>query len=157
MSLQSCDHICPDSKVHGANMGPTWGRQDPGGPHVGHVKLAIWVVSHIRVLWLGFQMNFFLSIIGSLNYVFFQKMLGYIRPNCKPYFYKKSDKCVLMNLDIFFWHLFTYAHIPNVYFLIIPLCFTYHDTLRRQGVTEQITWKSNLNNRLLIFNGGFGY
>ena len=23
----------PDSKVYGANMGPTWGRQDPGGPH----------------------------------------------------------------------------------------------------------------------------
>ena len=23
-------------------MGPTWGRQDPGGPHVAHVKLAIW-------------------------------------------------------------------------------------------------------------------
>ena len=23
----------PDSKVHGANMGPIWGRQDPGGPH----------------------------------------------------------------------------------------------------------------------------
>ena len=23
-------------------MGPTWGRQDPGGPHVGHVKLAVW-------------------------------------------------------------------------------------------------------------------
>ena len=32
----------PDSKVHGANIGPTWGRQDPGGPHVGHVvNLAI--------------------------------------------------------------------------------------------------------------------
>ena len=25
----------PDSKVHGANMGPNWGRQDPGGPHDG--------------------------------------------------------------------------------------------------------------------------
>ena len=25
----------PDSKIHGANMGPIWGRQDPGGPHVG--------------------------------------------------------------------------------------------------------------------------
>ena len=24
----------PDSKVHGANMGPIWGQQDPGGPHV---------------------------------------------------------------------------------------------------------------------------
>ena len=23
----------PDSKVHGANMGPIWGRHDPGGPH----------------------------------------------------------------------------------------------------------------------------
>ena len=29
----------PDSKVHGANMGPTWGRQDPGGPHVGPMNL----------------------------------------------------------------------------------------------------------------------
>ena len=24
-----------DNKVHGANMGPIWVRQDPGGPHVG--------------------------------------------------------------------------------------------------------------------------
>ena len=40
-------HICmeviiPDRKVHGANMGPIWGRQDPGGPHVGPMNLAIW-------------------------------------------------------------------------------------------------------------------
>ena len=32
----------PDSKVHGANMGPIWGRQDPGGLHVGPVNFAIW-------------------------------------------------------------------------------------------------------------------
>ena len=32
----------PDSKVHGANMGPIWGRQDPGGPHVGPRIFAIW-------------------------------------------------------------------------------------------------------------------
>ena len=31
----------PDSKVHGANMGPAWGRQDLGGPHVGPMNLAI--------------------------------------------------------------------------------------------------------------------
>ena len=24
-------------------MGPSWGRQDPGGPHVGHIKFVIWV------------------------------------------------------------------------------------------------------------------
>ena len=34
----------PDSKVHGANMGPICGRQDPGGTHVGTTNLAIWVV-----------------------------------------------------------------------------------------------------------------
>ena len=32
----------PDSKVHGANMGPIWGRLGPGGPHVGPMNLAIW-------------------------------------------------------------------------------------------------------------------
>ena len=32
----------PDSKVHGANMGPIWGRQDPGGTHVGPMNFAIW-------------------------------------------------------------------------------------------------------------------
>ena len=26
--------MSPDSKVHGANLGPIWSRQDPGGPQV---------------------------------------------------------------------------------------------------------------------------
>ena len=34
--------IDPDSKIHGANVGPTWGQKDPGGPHVGHMNFAIW-------------------------------------------------------------------------------------------------------------------
>ena len=33
----------PDSKVRGANMAPIWGRQDPGGSHVGPMNFAIWV------------------------------------------------------------------------------------------------------------------
>ena len=35
-------HNIPDSKVHGTNMGPIWGRQDPGGPHSGPMKFAVW-------------------------------------------------------------------------------------------------------------------
>ena len=31
----------PHSNVHGAYMGPTWGQQDPGGPHVGPMNIAI--------------------------------------------------------------------------------------------------------------------
>ena len=36
----------PDSKVHGDNMGPIWGRQDPGGPHAGPINFAIWECKH---------------------------------------------------------------------------------------------------------------
>ena len=32
---------CPDSKVHGASMGPTWVLSAPGGPHMGPMNLAI--------------------------------------------------------------------------------------------------------------------
>ena len=53
----------PDSKVHGANMGPTWGQQDPGGPHVGHVNLAIWDIL-IHKLQLIFINHAFNSTIG---------------------------------------------------------------------------------------------
>ena len=31
----------PDSKVHGPNMGPIWGQQDPGEPHVGPMNFTI--------------------------------------------------------------------------------------------------------------------
>ena len=42
---KNSDILIPDSKVYGASMGPNWGRQDPGGPHVGPMDLAIWVFS----------------------------------------------------------------------------------------------------------------
>ena len=31
----------PDNKVHGANVGPIWGRQDAGEPQVGPMNFAI--------------------------------------------------------------------------------------------------------------------
>ena len=34
----------PDSKVHGANIGPIRGRQDPCWPHVGPMNFVIWVL-----------------------------------------------------------------------------------------------------------------
>ena len=37
----------PDSKVHGANLGPIWGRQDPSGPHVGPMNFATWVITQV--------------------------------------------------------------------------------------------------------------
>ena len=34
----------PDNKINRANMGPIWGRQDSGGPHVCPMNFAILVV-----------------------------------------------------------------------------------------------------------------
>ena len=45
--LMLLTHEVPDSKVNGANTGPTWGRQDPVGPHVGHINLVIWGASKL--------------------------------------------------------------------------------------------------------------
>ena len=39
-SIASVDAF-PDSKVHGTNVGPIWGRQELGGLHVGHMNLVI--------------------------------------------------------------------------------------------------------------------
>ena len=33
--LQLIADSYPDSKIHGTNMGPIWGRQGPGGPMLG--------------------------------------------------------------------------------------------------------------------------
>ena len=41
-------HI-PDSKAHGANMWPIWGRQDPGGSRADPMSLAIWDGSRFDV------------------------------------------------------------------------------------------------------------
>ena len=43
---KACWHY-PDSKVHGANMGPNWVLSAPVGPHVGPMNLAIWVASFV--------------------------------------------------------------------------------------------------------------
>ena len=44
MVLKTMALSYPDSKVHGANMGPTWVLSSPDGPHVGPMNLAIRVV-----------------------------------------------------------------------------------------------------------------
>ena len=42
----------PDNKVYGAHMGPTWGRKDPGGPHVGPMDISIQGMFHpLWIVW----------------------------------------------------------------------------------------------------------
>ena len=85
---QLCLDDIPDSKLHGANMGPTWGRQDPGGPHVGHVNLIIWdLFPRIQLIisqyWLddpspGALKVYFKRYIYIYIYIYASLHLGYL-------------------------------------------------------------------------------
>ena len=56
----------PDRKVHGANMGPIWGRQDPGGPHVGPMNFAIWDTIRLNCLPVG-KLALWIPVFKSLS------------------------------------------------------------------------------------------
>ena len=64
--------VNPDSKVHGAYMGPTWGRQDPGGPHVGPMNLAIRECNGLALnkQQANLQMHYILIVHGPQAYRF---------------------------------------------------------------------------------------
>ena len=53
VTMCSYPHHSPDSKLHGANMGPIWGRQDPGGPHIGPMNFTIWELAtkSVETMW----------------------------------------------------------------------------------------------------------
>ena len=57
----------PDSKVHGANMGSTWGRQDPGRPHVGPMNLAIWLVGSYNLVPILIEILIQITLIKRFN------------------------------------------------------------------------------------------
>ena len=61
--------ICPDSKVHGANMGPIWGRKDPGGPHVGPINFAIWMVQVMACCWLRIN-GYWCVLLKTIYFIF---------------------------------------------------------------------------------------
>ena len=57
----------PESKVHGANMGSIWGRQDPGGPQVGPMDFAIWAVTVHSIIIFPSVTNYFPSLLLLLS------------------------------------------------------------------------------------------
>ena len=51
------DSYFPNSKIHGAIMGPIWGRQEPGGPHVGPMNFAIWVIQGQTIVSIPYRLH----------------------------------------------------------------------------------------------------
>ena len=67
----------PDSKVHGANMGPIWGQQDPGGPHVGPMNFAIWEL--VLLVFRSSCQDLDSVILISIQYKFCLYKLSYVK------------------------------------------------------------------------------
>ena len=70
--IRVLDGYTPDSKVHGADMGPFWGRQDPDGPHIGPMNFAIWVQYRQLKPGVLFMINTLYCLIGVLNKKYLQ-------------------------------------------------------------------------------------
>ena len=56
----------PDSKVHGANMGPIWGLQDTGGPHVDPMNFAICVCMYNQSDWAIASKNYWFGAVYTV-------------------------------------------------------------------------------------------
>ena len=79
----------PDSKVHGANMGPTWVLSAPSGPHVGLMNLAIWgwIVGVLTLSWItpGFHQSILRTCIQTGAFEQYDNIChgGYVCPEPK--------------------------------------------------------------------------
>ena len=78
-SMHEVLYHTPNSRVHRANIGPTWGRQDPGGPHDGPTNFAFWDVQYKNIH----------SPHNSLIWIFVYKCTVHITA------YHKQDFCMV--------------------------------------------------------------
>ena len=69
LQLRYCISVVPipDSKVHGANMGPTWVLSAPDGPHADPMNLAIRDGKNDCLCWVSFAAAAFHSILVELS------------------------------------------------------------------------------------------
>ena len=72
----------PDNKVHGANLGPIWGRQDPGGSHVGPMNFAVW--ERLNCETLNYIMSLYILYIYIERGTYFRQQPALIANFCWP-------------------------------------------------------------------------
>ena len=115
------------SKVNGANIGPTWGRQDPGGPHVDPIiNLAIWVC--------------YRQCSNPADVYVFSAILVF--PSCITWsmsMYLSGFWCWLYHIS--WWICLNYLPIPVVALLVFGQSYDYHNaseiTLQDMGKIHQ--------------------
>ena len=51
-------------------MGPIWGRQDPGGAHIGPMIFAIWAIDKLLASWKLLKMIWYDKMVVRLSYFY---------------------------------------------------------------------------------------
>ena len=120
-------YACPDSKVHGANMGPTWVLSAPDGPHVGPMNLAI----RVQMPW------------QRIIHVFYEVLLA-IRDFKSPLLVRRRWNASLLVS----WH----GHLGKLTLVMTPpppsSCFAVHlcvfqpHTFYGSSLTGRLSWAS---------------
>ena len=72
IALRKISVSFPESKVDGANMGPIWGRQDLGGPHVSPMNFVIWV----NPLTYDATLNSFMYYLGAVAILIWRSVIS---------------------------------------------------------------------------------
>ena len=125
--------VNPDNKVHRANMGPNWGRQDPGGPNVGRMKIAIWEV-FLSHLMMGYEQawewwNVLLLKPGPFFYLYFHQILNSIKKLSLHHLYLLKD-----------WVCSKYIYITTFQWFSITHSIRYRHCLRNNLRPLLLTW-----------------
>ena len=105
----------PNSNVHGANMGPIWGRQNPDGPHVGPMNFAIWV--HISLEFWFTALHGYLIVDHSLNHRFII-LIVYLYRSIYPFYFKRKK---YFQEKTCYWIIFIY-HMSNIFVVLLLWC-----------------------------------
>ena len=136
----------PDSKVHGANMGPILGRQDPGRPHVGPMNFAIWDMLSVYFSGNMFEISFTMfPKIQNINTSWPVKLSGCNFSIGKSYFQYRNnshhrDKIIL-------W--LSYLHISSPRLIINwswKNIFQWSFIWKSKVHSEKLIWKYCLQN-----------
>ena len=129
-NLRYSSRTCPDSNFHGAHMGPTWRQQDPGGPHVGPMNLAIRVCLHTVIT--GTEWDFSCCPITKPNYLPNQDDITLLL--CRfinhSIWYSRYDGMILWLLFFVIFHSKILRFNPQLYRFISTHILTYLACIR---------------------------
>ena len=143
-------------------MGPIWGQQDPGGPHVGPMNFALWdMIIHIRehiswmnALWLKqnaviLQMTFslltgYLDILNEIS-LFLQAQKSTIQ-----HWFRQWLGTEHRSFDLNQWHHMMTSLNGDIFHVTGPLCgeFSGHQWI---PLTRPVTWSFDISFDLCLY------